>query len=177
MNVVSKRYAKALLDALSPEKAEAGLSQLRQLSDMLAREPDMRKLLEQPAFPPDRRESFLGSIADALDLEAPVRKLFSMLVDRRRIAILNEIVEACQAQLDERTGTLRVKVTSAGPLGEAEKSEITERLGRSTGKRVVMEVDHDASIIGGLVVRVGSTVMDASLRQQLASFQRRLLAD
>jgi len=177
MNVVSQRYAKALIDALPPDNAETGLAQLRQLSAILLREPDARKLLMNPAVPPENRERFIETLGEALQLEKPVQKMFALLVERRRLKVLDEVGEAYQGLLDERVGIIRVQVSSAGPLSETEKTEIRDRLEKSTGKQIVMEADQDESLIGGLVVRIGSTVMDASLRQQLAGFEQRLRAD
>jgi len=177
MNVVSQRYARALIDALPSEHAEVGLKQLRQLGDILDAEADARKLLMNPAVPPENRARFIEKLAVALGLEKAVRNLFALLVERRRLAILGEIAVAYQKLLDERTGIIRVRVTSTTPLGVSEQGQLRERLERSTGKRIIMELDEDPEIIGGLIVRIGSTVMDASLRQQLAGFGQRLLAD
>lgn len=177
MHVVSQRYARALIDALPADRAESGLDQLRQLRDILDREPDARRLLMNPAVPPETRARFISKLSSVLDLDRVVRNLFSLLVERRRLDVLSEIVSASRKLLDDRRGILRVHVTSTAPLGHADEAEIRRRLEDSTGKEIAMEIDQDPSIIGGLVVRVGSTVFDASLRQRLAGFGRRLHAD
>ena len=71
---------------------------------------------------------------------------------------------------------MRAVVTAAGPLSPAEQEGVVKRLEKSLGRRVVMEVQQDSTLIGGLVVRIGSTVYDGSLRQHLAGFKERLLA-
>jgi F-type H+-transporting ATPase subunit delta len=129
-----------------------------------------------PSVPQDRRDALIASLAAALSLDPPVRNLLAMLVDRRRLDILGEVRDAYQDAFDVRSGTVRVRVASAAPLGEGERQQITDRLETATGKRVLMEVDLDPSLIGGIVVRLGGTVMDASLRQQLAGFGRHLRA-
>jgi F-type H+-transporting ATPase subunit delta len=100
-----------------------------------------------------------------------------MLVDRRRLDLLEDVRIACQELSDLRTGTLRIEVTSAEPLVPAESESLARRIEETTGKRVVLEQASDPSIIGGLVVRIGGTVMDASLRQQLAGAGKRLRAE
>ena len=177
MNVVSRRYARALIDALPTDRAGSGLIQLRQLSEILSSEPDARKLLMNPGVPPENRERLIARLGIAMELEKPVQKLFSLLVERRRLEVLDEVADACEQLLDERVGIVRVQVTSTGSFSEAEQRELRRRLEESTGKQIVMEVDQDPSIIGGLVVRIGGTVMDASLRQQLAGFEQQLRAD
>ena len=99
-----------------------------------------------------------------------------MIVERRRLNILNDLIDNYQKMLDERNGIVRALVTSAAPLSEAEQRDIALRLEKSLGQRVVMDVREDPTLIGGLVVRIGSTVYDGSLRQHLEGFKERLLA-
>jgi F-type H+-transporting ATPase subunit delta len=177
MDIVARRYARALLDALPEDRAEAGLRQLLELRGLMSREPGARKLLLNPAVPAADRTAFIGRLAGALGLDEPVRRVFAMLVERRRLGILSDMAENFQSLLDERTGTVRVRVTTALPLDADRERELRERLGRSTGKTIVMEVFDDPSLIGGIVIRLGGTVMDASLRQRLRSVETQLLAE
>jgi F-type H+-transporting ATPase subunit delta len=177
MDIVARRYARALLDALPEDRAEAGLGQLLELRGLMSREPGARKLLLNPAVPAADRTAFIGRLAGALGLDEPVRRVFAMLVERRRLGILSDMAENFQSLLDERTGTVRVRVTTALPLDADRERELRERLGRSTGKTIVMEVFDDPSLIGGIVIRLGGTVMDASLRQRLRSVETQLLAE
>jgi F-type H+-transporting ATPase subunit delta len=177
MNVVSRRYARALFDVLPPDQGEVGLVGLLRLSDVLASYPDARELLRNPAVPEERRAAFIEALSRALTLDPRVRRLFALLVERRRMNLLTEVAEAYRNLLDQRTGTLRVEVASAQLLGADEQRDLIQRLENSTGKRVYMNVRQDAGLLGGIVVRMGSTVFDASVRQQLASVRRRLKAD
>ena len=176
MTVVASRYARALIDALAEASPAEGLEQLQSLSRLLESDPDIRKLLMSPVIPPDRRERFIGEIGQALGLDSRVRRLFGLAVERRRLGILEEVIAAYRKMLDERSGVLRARVTSAAPLTASEQQQIAAKLEQSTGKRVVVELDQDPSLISGLVVRIGSTVYDGSLRQHLAGFKQRLLA-
>jgi F-type H+-transporting ATPase subunit delta len=177
MDIVARRYARALLDALPEDRAEAGLRQLLELRGLMSREPGARKLLLNPAVPAADRTAFIGRLAGALGLDEPVRRVCAMLVERRRLGILSHMAENLQSLLDERTGPVRVRVTTALPLDADRERELRERLGRSTGKTIVMEVFDDPSLIGGIVIRLGGTVMDASLRQRLRSVETQLLAE
>ena len=178
-SVVAGRYARALIEALaadSAQSADAGLDQLRRIESLLESEPDARKLLVNPVIPSDRRSRFVGEISRALGLDARVGRLLGLIVERRRLDILDDLIEAYQKLLDEKNGIVRAVVTAAGPLSQAEQQEVVRRLEKSLGRRVVMEVQQDSTLIGGLVVRIGSTVYDGSLRQHLAGFKERLLA-
>ncbi len=153
----------------------AGLDQLRRFAHVLEDE-DARKLLMNPVIPPERREAFLGALARSLGFDARVQRLLGLLVERRRLGVLDDVIEAYQKLLDERTGTVRAVVTAAAPLSESERAAISDRLEKATGKSIEMEVGQDSSLIGGVVVRIGSTVYDGSVRQQLRGFKDRLLA-
>jgi F-type H+-transporting ATPase subunit delta len=174
MIVVANRYARAFIEALAPESTQAGLDQLRRFAVLLEDEPDTRTLLMNPVIPAESRDRFLDTIGRVLGLDRRVRKLLLLLVDRRRLNILDDLTDAYQKLLDERNGIVRAEVSSASLLTESERRELAERLGKTTGKRVEMEVEQDPSLIGGLVVRIGSTVYDGSLRQQLRGFKERL---
>ena len=175
MTVVASRYARALIDSLAPDHMVAGLDQLRGFQQVLEVQ-DARKLLMNPVIPAERREAFIGELARSLGFDARVRKLLGLIVERRRLAVLDDIIEAYQKLLDERTGIVRAMVTAATPLSESDCAAIAKRLEKATGKRVEMAVEQDPSLIGGVVVRIGSTVYDGSVRQQLHGFKDRLLA-
>lgn len=180
MAVVSDRYARALFDALSvnePDGAvDAGMEQLEAIAAVLSRYPDARQILINPVFPPERRETFLADLGNVLGLDSRVGKLLVLLVERRRLDLLDEIIEQYRRRVDQQKGIVRAAVTTAAPLDETARRRVAERLEQALGKRVVMSVNDDPSLIGGVVVQVGSTVYDGSLRQYLAGVKNRLLA-
>jgi F-type H+-transporting ATPase subunit delta len=177
MSVAANRYAKALIDTLYPVRAEAGHDQLLRLNALLEDEPDARRLLENPTVPANRRRALLKEIGDALSFSSEIRNFVAILIDRNRLGILEEIIEAYQKFLDERTGVVRASVTTAQPLDSAARGELTAKLEMVTGKRVRMEVSVDPALLGGIVARVGGTIYDGSLRQQLQSFKARLIQE
>ncbi len=174
MIVVARRYARALVEAMAPDSTDAGLEQLRRFARLLEDEPDTRTVLMNPVIPTESRDEFLATISKVLGFDRRVQKLLLLLVDRRRLEILDDLIEAYQNLLDERNGIVRADVVSASVLSESEHRELAEKLGKTTGKRVEMEVGQDPSLIGGLVVRIGSTVYDGSVRQSLLGFKERL---
>ena len=175
MTVVASRYARALIEAMSPDQADTGLDQIQRLNDLIATEEDVRELLLNPVVPQDRRKHFIEQLAEAMGLDPRVRRLFVLIVERRRLPVLADVVVAYQQMLDQRNGIVRANVLAAAPISEAEQREIAARLEETTGKRVVMEIDEDPELIAGLVVRIGSTVYDGSLRQQLKGFRQRMV--
>jgi F-type H+-transporting ATPase subunit delta len=177
MSVVSDRYARALFDALSSDGViDSGQEQIEAIGAVLADYPDARQLLVNPVFPPERREEFLARLGDVLGLDGRVRRLLALLVERRRLSLFPEIVQAFRRRVDQKNGIVRASVTTAAPLGEAERQQVNARLEQALGKRVIMTDTLDPSLLGGVVVQVGSTVYDGSLRQYLAGAKSRLLA-
>ena len=177
MSVAANRYARALMDVLYPDKAEAGIQQLQDFLSLLNDQPAARRFLENPTMSGDRRKSMLKEIFDALSLDRRVANFIGILADRDRLPILEEIIQAYQKLLDERLGILRARVTSAHSLDPSEQRELAARLEQATGKQIRMEVTVDPSLIGGMVAQVGTTIYDGSVRQQLQAFKSRLVEE
>jgi F-type H+-transporting ATPase subunit delta len=179
MDVVASRYAKALAESLSADGGDVvdqGLEQLEGFAWVLDSEPDARQILTNPVIPPDQREQFLDRLSGALTFDARVRKLIGLLVERRRLGVFDDVIVAYRKLLDEKKGIVRAVVTAAAPLTETERGEISSKLEASLGKRVVMDVRQDPELLGGLVVRIGSTVYDGTLRQHLSALKSRLIS-
>jgi F-type H+-transporting ATPase subunit delta len=174
MSVAANRYARALIDVLYPDKAEAGYQQLQQFLSLLDEHPDARRFLENPTTAGERRRRMLKEIFSASKTDQKVANFIGILADRDRLPILEEVVETYQKFLDEKLGIVRARVTSAHALDGGQQQELTARLEKATGKQVRMEVAVDPSLIGGVVAQVGSTIYDGSVRQQLQAFKSRL---
>jgi F-type H+-transporting ATPase subunit delta len=177
MSVAANRYAKALIEALYPDKAESGLDQLRQFSSLLQDQPDARRFFENPTIPTDRRMALLNQIADSAGTSAELRNFIGILIERNRLENLDEIIAAYERFFDKRMGVVRATVTTAQPLDATQRDELAATLAAVTGKQVRMTVAVDPELIGGAVARVGSTIYDGSLRQQLETFKARLVTE
>jgi F-type H+-transporting ATPase subunit delta len=174
MSVAANRYARALIDVLYPEKAEAGHEQLQQFVSLLDSQPDVRRFLENPTTAGERRKRLLSEISSAMKMDKRVANFIGILIDRDRLPIFEEIVETYQKFLDEKLGIVRARVTSAQLLDAGQQKELSARLEKATGKQIRMEVAVDPGLIGGVVAQVGSTIYDGSVRQQLQAFKDRL---
>lgn len=162
------------MDALFPQHAEAGLQQLQAFQAILDEQPDMRSLLENPSLAGDRRKSFLKQLAGELKLDPRVANFINLIVERNRLDIFKQILTSYQNLFDERTGIISAVVTAAQPLDASQQKQIEAKLQKLTGKKVRMEVSVDPSLIGGVVARVGGTIFDGSVRQQLEAFRNHL---
>src|SRR5260370_7066934 len=113
MSVAANRYARALIDVLYPEKAESGIQQLQEFLALLNDQPDARRFLENPTAAGDRRKRLLKEIFDALSLDRWGGNFIGILVDRDRLPILKEIIDAYQKLLEQPVGIVLAIVTSA----------------------------------------------------------------
>lgn len=177
MSVAARRYAKALLDVLYPAKAEMGLEQLKGFATVLSQQNDARLVFENPTVSNERRKDLLNKVGNAMKLDAPILNFLGILIDRNRLDLLNEIITTYETSFDEKRGVVQARITSANELSPTQQSEVAARLQAATGKKVRLQVSVDPSLIGGLVAQVGSTIYDASIRQQLQTFRNSLTQD
>jgi F-type H+-transporting ATPase subunit delta len=177
MSVAANRYARALMDVLFPEKADAGLKQLQGFAALLAEQPEARVFLENPTMAGGRRKRMLKEISDALGFDRRVTNFINILAERNRLPLLEKVIDEYQRLLDDRLGIVRAQVTAARSLDPVQHKELESKLEQLTGKLVRMEIAIDPSLIGGVVAQVGSTIYDGSVRQQLQAFKSRLVGE
>ena len=177
---VSYRYARALADAvLDPRSgmtAEKAKSELRAFDELVKSSAELQNVLLSPAVAPPRKRAVIARFAAELPLQKIVRNFLYVLVDRRRIGLLHDAREAFEAEIDERSGIVRAKVTSASTLAEPEKARMQATLSQMTGKQVRVEFSTDKELIGGIVAKIGSTIYDGSVRGQLGQLRARLVS-
>ena len=165
---VGERYAQALYDL-----AEQGGSVVAVEGDLTGLEqarrdtPDFRRLLTSPAFGQEDRAKGLLAIADAAGVTPLTRKFLGLLGANARTAALPAVASAFRRIAAEKRGTVAAEVTTAVPLTEAQRSGIAAALRQAIGKDPEMVTRVDPAILGGLRVKVGSRLFDASLRTRL----------
>ena len=140
---------------------------LRRIASLLAESADLRRVWENPAVPADQKRNLLDAIVKREGIEHHVRNLVAVLIDHRRVQFLGRIVEQLKKELDARMGIAEAQVTSARELGDAEKRSLEAQIEKVTGKKVHAHFALDAALLGGAVVRVGSTIYDGSVKGQL----------
>jgi F-type H+-transporting ATPase subunit delta len=177
-SAVATRYANALADVLAGAHADpaAALAQLKSFGQLMASSHDLKAALETPSVPASRKRAVVGIIGQKLELSQIARNLLFVLIDRKRIGSLGEILESLELVLDERAGIASAQVSTAAELNGSQRSSLVAELEKLTGKRIRAAYAVDASLIGGVVAKVGSTVYDGSVRGSLRKMERRLAA-
>ena len=171
------RYARALLDVGVKENAdlEQVEQELAQFVDLFKQNPLLEKVLLNPAVPVPRKRAAVAELVARAKPAGIVGKLLTLLADRDRLVLLPDLVASYRERLLDYRKIVRAEVTTAAPLGGDRAKALESSLARVTGRSVVLDMRVDASIIGGVVARVGSTVYDGSVTRQLEKIKERLV--
>jgi F-type H+-transporting ATPase subunit delta len=173
---VARRYAKALLtlgkeDGKYKEYGE-GVSGFAAL---LQREPELRDALLNPVHSREDRHKLLLRMIELLQMPPLVANLLQLMFDKNRLNALEGMAQAYQKLVDEVENVSRAKVKTAIVLDDATQERLRQTMEKLTGSTVVMEVEEDPAILGGIVARVGDLVLDGSVRTQINSFRESLI--
>jgi F-type H+-transporting ATPase subunit delta len=172
---IARRYAKALFSlAVEKNRVDAWADGLMALGQAVDRSPELRDVLQNPAYTREDRAAVVAKLAAATQLDAEPAALLNLLGDRNRLSGLSAVIGAYRELADVELGRLRAKVTSAVPLDDAAIQAIAEKLSAATQKKVLVERAVDPAILGGVVAQVGSVVYDGSLRAQLEDLRSTL---
>ncbi len=172
---VSRNYAETLLALARRAGDVAGWGRMAQeVADALYADPRLRLFLESPRVTAEHKTEALGRAFQDRYPRLFVR-FFQTIVSKGRQRLLGEIVAEYQALVDEAEGRVHAQVTLAAAPSEADRAALAASLSRVLGKRVTPHVRVDPAILGGVVVRVGDTVMDGSVRKRLATLRRALM--
>lgn len=172
---LAKRYAAALADvALKQQSGEAAQRDLAAFADVFYSSADLKNALESPAVSEEAKQNVITKIAEKMGMNDAVRNFVRLIVIHRRTEMLNEIRQAFHEELNARLGIAEAEVTTARELSGAEKKDLTAALERRTGKKIEAKFVQDQALLGGAVVRVGSTVYDGSVREQLIRLREKL---
>jgi len=169
----ARRYATALFDvALERNTLDEWAAQLQRVGELL-QNPTAERALVGPSGTVDAKRRVIDSLAGPLSRE--VLALIAIMLDRKRINLMPALADAFAERLRQHRGVELADVTTAVELGEAERALVTERISRQMGKRIELRTNVDPNILGGVVVRVGDQLFDASVRGKLEHLRRRLV--
>jgi F-type H+-transporting ATPase subunit delta len=177
MASVTSVYARAFADVVLESRldASATLAQLHGLSALLQENPDLRQVWENPAISAEQKRGVLDAIAKREGLSRQVRNFVAVLIDHRRMHFFDGIVAQLGHELDARLGFAEAQITTSRELSEAERRSLEAQVARLTGKKVRARYARDATLLGGAVVRVGSTIYDGSVLGQLERIREQIV--
>jgi F-type H+-transporting ATPase subunit delta len=171
----ARRYAKALYDVAREAGAtEAAGQEIEQVTAVLARDAAAHDVLTRPWIKPADRRGVAMAIGQKVGTRKLVQDFVGLVAERGRADHLPEIVTAYQTLVDGELGRARAQVRTAVALTAGEKQQLSGKLERALGKRIILEEQVDATLLGGFVAQVGSLILDGSLDGQLARMRQRL---
>jgi F-type H+-transporting ATPase subunit delta len=167
-----QRYAQALFDLAVEQKALAPIeADLKALKGAIAESADLRRLLDNPGFTAEDKAKGLGAIADKAKFNATTKKFLGLLAANRRGSHLIHVITAFEKLSADYRGVVSAEVVTAVPLSSAQSKGVAAALRQALGKDPEISTRVDPSILGGIKVRVGSRLFDASLKSKLDSLK------
>ncbi len=178
MKALAERYAAALVDvAVANHQADQVKQELATFAGMVRESPDLHAFLSNPSIARAAKHSAVEALVAQMGASRTLRNYLFVIVDQRRAAMLGEIEQAFSRLLDARQGVTQAKVSSATALTAQEQAELAAALTKLTGQRVQAQYTTDPALIGGAVVRIGSTIYDGSVRTQLERLRARMISE
>ena len=167
-SAISIRYAKALLNIASEEKqVEQYAEELAGVATVLKREDMLRLLLDSPTFPLAKKTAIMQDVVAKMELSEGMGKFIYLLLKKGRIVFLPQIDANYRKFADDLSGVVRVKIKAANKLTKKRTGEIQASLEKQTGKQIVLSVNIDKALIGGLQAEMGGKLFDGSVKTQL----------
>lgn len=172
---ISKRYARAFFDIAAEEKKIEGYyKELVTFSSIISQDRSLRVFLANPVFEQRIKKNVVEKIIGKLQLSAMTINFLKLLVDKKRIEILPDIATCYRQMMDEVLKRVRVNVKTAFPLSDEMQTYIKAGLEKMTGRQVEINLEKDPALLGGIVIGVGDTLYDGSIKNQLNNMRNLL---
>ncbi len=169
MASVTSTYARAFADVVFDQRLDPAktLLEAQSVAQLAAGSKELREVLEAPSIPAEQKRALLDAIVARAGFSRSLRNFVAVLIDHRRIKLLDPIVKEFGHELNRRMGFVEAQVISARELGTAERSALEAQVAKLTGHKVRARYAQDTAILGGAIVKVGSMIYDGSVKGQL----------
>jgi F-type H+-transporting ATPase subunit delta len=165
---LADRYAAALFDLADERKElDSVAGDLQSLREMLRESEDLRRLVRSPVLSREDQRRAILALAERAGLSPLARNFLGLVAQNRRLFAIPGMIEAYLELLSERRGEMTAEVVSAQPLSDDQRRRLDDQLRQAMGKKVSVDVRVDPALLGGLTVKVGSRMVDASLKTKL----------
>lgn len=169
---IAERYATAVFELVKEAKGLKALeTDVAALSSALKDSPDLRALIASPITSREDQTRAMGAVAAKMGLSATLSNTLGLMGKGRRLFVLPQLLSALETMIADEKGEVTAEVTAAAALTKAQADKLAKSLSASVGKTVKLNTTVDDSLIGGLIVKVGSKMVDTSIRSKLASLQ------
>lgn len=175
LQTIARRYAIALADVVIERgEAPAVQEELLQWGTMISSNALFKEALANPTVPYESKRKVLQELIQRTKVRETTANFLQVLLRNQRLSELNEVNKWFGLILDERSGVVSAEVTTARPVTPESEEALRQKLASITGRKVRLNFTTDADLIGGMVARIGSTVYDGSIRNQLHEMELKL---
>jgi F-type H+-transporting ATPase subunit delta len=177
MATVVSTYARAFADVVIANKLDPArtLAEVQQISALVRDSKQLREVWETPSITAEQKRAVLDAIVKRARISPMVRNFIAILIDKRRMKFLDDIVVQLGHELNQRLGFAEAEITATRELSADERSALEADLARAVGKKIRARYAEDRAILGGAIARVGSTVYDGSVKGQLEKIRQQLV--
>ncbi len=169
---IAERYSAALFDLAEQRSAlDSVAADLKTLKGMIAESDDLRRLLRSPVLARAEQQKAVSALAQKSGLSDLTKNFLGLVAKNRRLFAVSGMIDAYLARLAAKRGEIAAQVASAVPLDETQVGAIGAALKKVVGSNVTLDVTVDPALLGGLVVKVGSRMVDGSLKTKLQHLQ------
>jgi F-type H+-transporting ATPase subunit delta len=174
--MVARRYATALADVVTASgEAQEVQKELAAWSEMMQSNEQLLEVFRNPTVPYEQKRKVLSTLITRTRVRPTTANFLQVLLQNQRLAELSEVNKRFAQILDERSGMVSAQVTTARPVPQSSQEALRAKLTAMTGKNVRLSFTTDEELIGGIVTRIGSTIYDGSVRNQLQQVKERLV--
>ncbi|MBE2275685.1 MAG: F0F1 ATP synthase subunit delta [Rhodobacteraceae bacterium] len=169
---IAVRYATALFELAKEAGALPALAaDTTALGNALDASPELSQMIASPVVSRGDQAKAIDALSKAMGLSALTANTLSLMADKRRLFVLPQLTRELTAMIDAENGEMTAEVTAAAALSAAQSKKLAATLKASVGKTVKLKTTVDESLIGGLIVKLGSVMIDTSVKSKLASLQ------
>jgi F-type H+-transporting ATPase subunit delta len=175
LQTIARRYAHALADVtIEKREAPAVQDELSEWGQMISANASLKEAFTNPTVPYEQKRRLLKVLIERTKVRPTTANFLQVLLRNQRLGEIGEINRWFGQVLDDRSGVVTAEITTARPVDQESIEMLMKTLGRISGKKVRLKFSTDEDLIGGLVARIGSTVYDGSVRNQLRELELKL---
>ncbi|HEV2905072.1 MAG TPA: ATP synthase F1 subunit delta [Pyrinomonadaceae bacterium] len=172
---VARRYASALADVvLDRGEANEVKQELQEWTELLEANANLQEVFRNPTIALEKKRAVLNKLIERAKSRPTTTNFLKVLLQNQRLAELPGVNRKFEEILDERAGLVAATVTTARPVPQSSQEDLMERLSEITKKKVRVDFEQDPELIGGLVTRIGSTIYDGSVQNQLKQLREKM---
>jgi len=178
VQTVARRYAMALADVvIARGEAQEVQRELTAWEELMQSNDQLLEVFRNPTIPYEQKRGVLNALIERVGLRPTTTNFLQVLLQNHRLADLHEVNKRFAQVLDERSGVVSAEVTTARPVAQAAQETLRAKLTGLTGKKVRLSFSTDEDLIGGIMTRIGSTIYDGSVRNQLDQVKVRMVGN